>query len=137
MRFEVPQFIEVEDKIFGPLTWKQFIYIAGGAGAAVILYFLLPTILFVIIGLPVMTLAGFLAFHQVNNQPFSIFLESALSYFTNRKLYLWKKEKEQVIKAPLRETPGSEPSVPPKGATKGGIAALSQKLELNSLEETE
>lgn len=30
MQFQVPQFIEVEDKIFGPLTFKQFVYIAGG-----------------------------------------------------------------------------------------------------------
>ena len=47
MRFEVPQFIEVEDKIFGPFTWKQFIYLAGGAGAAVTLYLMLPFFLFV------------------------------------------------------------------------------------------
>ncbi len=32
MRFEVPQFIDVEDKIFGPFTFKQFLYLAGGAG---------------------------------------------------------------------------------------------------------
>ena len=47
MRFEVPQFIEIEDKIFGPLTWKQFIYLAGGAGFGVIAFFLLPFVLFV------------------------------------------------------------------------------------------
>jgi hypothetical protein len=29
MEYQVPQFIEVEDKIFGPLTWKQFIYWVG------------------------------------------------------------------------------------------------------------
>ena len=27
MQYQVPQFIEVEDKIFGPLTFKQFLYI--------------------------------------------------------------------------------------------------------------
>jgi hypothetical protein len=43
MRFQVPQFIEVEDKIFGPLTVKQFIYLAGGAGLVFILYHFLPT----------------------------------------------------------------------------------------------
>ena len=32
MRFQVPQFIEIESKIFGPLTFKQFIYLAGGGG---------------------------------------------------------------------------------------------------------
>ena len=38
MRFQVPQFIEVEDKIFGPLTIKQFIYLLGGAGLSFIIY---------------------------------------------------------------------------------------------------
>ncbi|TSC61742.1 MAG: SsrA-binding protein, partial [Parcubacteria group bacterium Athens0416_74] len=32
MQFQVPQFIEVEDKIVGPLTFKQFVFIAGGLG---------------------------------------------------------------------------------------------------------
>ncbi|NCT02072.1 PrgI family protein, partial [Candidatus Parcubacteria bacterium] len=38
MRFEVPQFIEVEDKIFGPLTWRQFLYLSGGLGMAVVIF---------------------------------------------------------------------------------------------------
>ena len=33
MQFQVPQFIETEDKVVGPLTLRQFMYIAG-AGAA-------------------------------------------------------------------------------------------------------
>ena len=32
MQFQVPQFIEIEDKIIGPFTVKQFIYLVGGAG---------------------------------------------------------------------------------------------------------
>jgi len=32
MRFEVPQFIDVEDKLFGPLTFTQFVYLAGSGG---------------------------------------------------------------------------------------------------------
>jgi hypothetical protein len=37
-QFHVPQFIEVEDKIFGPLTLKQFLYVIGGAGIVFIMY---------------------------------------------------------------------------------------------------
>ena len=51
MRFQVPQFIEVEDKIFGPLTLKQFIYLAGAGGLVFVLWRVLP--LFVAIGPPV------------------------------------------------------------------------------------
>jgi hypothetical protein len=97
MRFEVPQFIEVEDKIVGPLTWKQFIYLAGGGGLLIILYVLLPFVIFAIIGLPLGALAGFLAFHRINNRPFSIFLESFLNYMRKGKLYFWQKEEQTVL----------------------------------------
>ena len=42
MRFQVPQFIEVEDKIFGPLTLKQFLYTAGGAAVGFIIWSIFP-----------------------------------------------------------------------------------------------
>ena len=142
MRFEVPQFIEVEDKIFGPFTWKQFIYLAGGAGLALVLYFVMPYfILFVFTGIPVMALSGFLAFHQINNRPFSFFLESFVQYLAGNKLYLWKKEEPQTITA---KSAASEPldvygmpakkTAPKAAAPKGNLASLSRKLELNTLE---
>ena len=98
MRFEVPQFIEIEDKIIGPLTWRQFVYIAGGVGLLLILYFSpLPKIFFVFLGIPLGGLAFSLAFHKVNNRPFSIFLESAASFLVSKKLYLWRKDHVQTI----------------------------------------
>jgi hypothetical protein len=131
MKFEVPQFIEVEDKIVGPLTWRQFVYLAGGAGALSICYFVLPFILFVIIGLPIGALAGFLAFHKVNNRPFSIFLESAVNYFRKGRLYLWRKEKEQTV---MHYTETKGPTGTYNGGDKKRLASLAEKLEFYSLE---
>ncbi len=110
MQFEVPQFIEIEDKIIGPLTWKQFIYVAGGIGMLIILFLSLPFMFFVLFGLPIGALSGALAFHRVNNRHFSIFLESAVKYFTSPKLYLWHRETSQSIiektnDASAKETP--------------------------------
>ncbi len=96
MRFEVPQFIDVEDKIFGPLTFKQFIYLAGGAGASVILWSFLPKIVAVLLILIVVGLACALAFYKINNKPFVDFLESAFKYSLAGKLYIWKKEARPV-----------------------------------------
>jgi hypothetical protein len=90
MRFEVPQFIEIEDKIFGPLTWRQFLYLGGGVGMAVVLFLRLPFIGFIAIGIPLGVLAGALAFYPVNNRPFSYFLESIVNYFSGKRLYLWR-----------------------------------------------
>lgn len=92
MRFQVPQFIEVEDKIFGPLTWKQFVYIAGGAGIAFVLFTLLPKFLAILFVIPIAGLALALAFYKINNRPFIFSLESAFNYFVKSKLYLWHKQ---------------------------------------------
>lgn len=92
MQFQVPQFIEVEDKIFGPLTFRQFVYIAGGAGIAYIIWRALPFYL----GAPLAALLGglglALAFFQYNGQPFIVALEHIFFYFIKSKLYLWSNE---------------------------------------------
>ena len=95
MRFEVPQFIEVEDKIIGPLTFKQFIYVAGAVGVGVVLYLTIPFFLAVIIGAPIVILGLALAFYKVNDRPFILVMESAFYYFLSNKLYLWKKGERQ------------------------------------------
>ncbi len=103
MRFEVPQFIEVEDKIFGPLTFKQFIYLAGGVGFAVILYLTLPFFFVIVLGGPVLALSAALAFYKINNRPFILTLQSAFNYFFKNKLYLWKKEPKKIKKKVIEE----------------------------------
>jgi hypothetical protein len=98
MRFQVPQFIEVEDKIFGPLTLKQFLYLAGSGGLIFIIYSfignLFITILFVI---PIAGIGLALAFYKINNKPFIFVLEAALKYYFSEKLYIWRKKEKEVV----------------------------------------
>lgn len=95
MRFQVPQFIEIEDKIFGPLTFKQFIYLAGGAGICVIMFTFLPKFLAILISLPVAALSASLAFYKINDKPFIYLIESFFNYTIGNKLYVWKKTDNQ------------------------------------------
>lgn len=133
MQFEVPQFIEVEDKIFGPLTWRQFLYLGGGVGMAVVMFLTLPLIIFLIIGIPLGSLAGALAFYPVNNRPFSYFLEAILNYFSGQRFYLWRRRDDVVYKNSARtEVEGSQPilkTTPPKN-----IASLARRLELQAIQ---
>lgn len=133
MRFEVPQFIEIEDKIFGPFTWRQFLYLGGGVGMAVAMFFTLPFIIFAIFGIPLALLAAALAFYPVNNRPFSYFLEAFLNYITGPKFYTWHKQQETVY----REAPKMG-AVPPNTAavrTSGkNISSLARKLELQAIQ---
>jgi len=96
MRYQVPQFIEVEDKIFGPLTIKQFIYIAGGIGASIAINLFLPWYLSIIPILAVLGLALALAFYKINNRPFIFAMESWFDYTLHPKLYIWHKEERSV-----------------------------------------
>ncbi len=95
MRFQVPQFIGVEDKVFGPFTVKQFIYLAGGAAVCYIIYHFLPLFLAIIFITPVIGLALALAFIKVNGKPFVFTLEAAVKYYIGTKLYLWRRNKKE------------------------------------------
>jgi hypothetical protein len=101
MRFQVPQFIDIEDKIFGPLTIKQFIYIAGGAGLCFILFRFLPLILVLPLGIIAIGFSLALAFYQVNNKPLIYVIQSAFGYFFSNKLYLWRKKDKSPEKAKM------------------------------------
>jgi len=112
MRFQVPQFIDVEDKIFGPFTLKQFIYIAGGASVAVIGMVFFGVFLGLLVSLPIVVLAAALAFYRVNNRPFVNFLESAFKYSIKDKLYIWNKKEIQEVGTEQKEKGFSPLAVP-------------------------
>ncbi len=110
MQFQVPQFIEVEDKIFGPLTLKQFIYLAGGAAGIFVLYALLPLFLAILLAIPVGLFSAALAFYKMHGQPFIKVVENAFGYATKNKIYTWKK----------REIPVKKSEPPPSAGLAGG-----------------
>lgn len=113
MRFQVPQFIEVEDKIFGPLTIKQFIYLIGGAGLSFIVYTLIGNIFIsIIVILPIMGFALALAFYKVNNKPFINVVEAAFTYFVGGKLYIWKKVNKPIEQKAEAAAPAPDFYVP-------------------------
>ncbi len=119
MRFQVPQFIEVEDKIFGPLSFRQFAYLAGGVGLCVIVYTYAGFFVAALVGGPFLALSVALAFVRYNNQPFSFLLQSFLMYSLNKKLYLWMHRAPHASKKAARSVPApAKPYVPKVAANK-------------------
>lgn len=112
MQFQVPQFIEVEDKIFGPLTFKQFLYLAGGAGACYLIWRMLPLLLAapLVLGLAGTSVA--LAFFEWNGRPFIVAAENAFFFFAHPKLYLWNNEKKDVKKIINEQKKAAEVYIP-------------------------
>jgi hypothetical protein len=135
MQFEVPQFIEIEDKIFGPLTWRQFLYVGGGGLMTAVIFLTLPLIIFIIIGLPIAGLSFALAFYPVNNRPFSHLLEAIYTFFTRQRIYHWQQKKEVVYKDAVMGSdrlPGS--SLHDTLMGKKDIASLARRLELDAMQ---
>ncbi len=132
MQFQVPQFIEIEDKIFGPLTFKQFIYAVGALAASFMLYKLLPPFIAIFLILPVLALGFALAFYKVNGRPFVVTLESALKYILGGRLYLWrKKEMAPLKKEQVVPTPSSNPKFQIPKVTQKRLEDLSWELDIH------
>lgn len=104
MRYQVPQFIEVEDKIFGKISLKQFVYLAGGAGISFVFYRYLNSFVYAFI--PIVIVVSFslaLAFYKVNNKPFINVVEAAFKYYVSAKLFIWKKVPNQKADNAIQE----------------------------------
>lgn len=100
MQFKVPQFIDMEDKVFGNLSFKQFVYLAGGGGLGYMAIRVLPTYIAIIIVPAIVGLALALTFMKVNGKPFAHALESFVRYHSKSKLYLWKQQKAKIVEEP-------------------------------------
>jgi hypothetical protein len=131
MRYQVPQFIEVEDKIFGPLTFKQFVYLLGAGGFTFFVFRLLPSFFAFLVAAPIIILGLALAFYKVNSKPFILVLEAAFRYAIGAKLYIWKKDVEKVKpkKSELIEKKGSVVKVPKLSSSK--LDDIAWSLDVN------
>lgn len=124
----MPQFIEIEDHVVGPLTLKQFLYVAGGAGICVVFFVYLPFIYAFILSAPVVGFVVALAFYRVNGKPFIEVLEAGFNYYTGAKLFLWRHEQKAAA-----AQPSPEPAVrAPKAArlTAGKLSELAWSLDV-------
>lgn len=120
MRFTVPQFIDVEDKILGPLTARQFIIMLIVSGLMFLDYRLFDFALFLAVAIPEFAIGGVFAFLRVNGQPFHFFLLNLVQTFRKPTLRIWDKtlttsELLAIIKAP-------PPPPPPPRVRKAPLA---------------
>jgi hypothetical protein len=90
-QFVVPQFIDVEDKIFGPVTARQFVILLVAGLLIVLAYKLADFALFVFI---LVILGGgslVMAFVKINGQPFHYFVLNIIQTLRRPALRIWNK----------------------------------------------
>lgn len=95
-QYQVPQFIETEDKIIGPLNLRQFAYLMGLMGVLFILWFYISLFFFILVAIPVVGIPGVLLLGRYNGRPLIVMFIAWLNFVFGNTLYLWKKEKEEM-----------------------------------------
>lgn len=101
MQFQVPQFIDTEDKIVGPFSLKQFGYVGAAAIVSAIFYFFAQTWLWVIVSIIVFGIAFALAFVKIEGRSFANIIVSAFYFYWKPQTYVWQPEHPMVH--PTRE----------------------------------
>ncbi len=94
MLFNVPQFIDVEDKVVGPLTARQFGWLAAGGVCILVAHSFLDQSAFVISIVIIGLIFGALAFYRPYNKPLIKFITSSVFFVYRPKLYIWRRSGE-------------------------------------------
>ncbi len=87
----VPQFIDVEDKVAGPLTWKQLGWMIAMGAVLFVLYTIFNGIFFFLIAVPVVLLFVALAFFRPNGMAFPQFIFYSVTFLFRPKVSVWER----------------------------------------------
>jgi len=131
MRFTVPQFIEHEAKIVGPLTFRQFIFIGVAGAVGFILYFTVPFPVFLIACFILGGGAIALAFLKIGGKPLPAVLGNFLKFNLSPKIYIWRKAEApiKVFKKEEVKKEETEEELPLKIAEKSQLKRIKTQIE--------
>jgi|GEM_PF-544936 len=101
MQFQVPQFLDVEDKIVGPFTLKQFLYLIGSAGMAYMSWRFMWAGIGHLFGLAFLALGSALSFYRPNKKPFVHMIEAGFLFYKNSRFYIWRRSSKEKMETHL------------------------------------
>lgn len=133
-QYFVPQFVEQETKILGPLSLRQLVIVLVGVGINYLLYLTKNTAL-TIFGFLFFTLGSLaIAFLKVEGQDFITIIKSALSLAFSSKVVYWEAEHEKdgikiVEKEPIEQVTQKINVVKRSVATEGERLSNLQRLQ--------
>jgi hypothetical protein len=135
MQYRVPQFIEQEAKILGPLTLRQALTMGFACAICFITYFQIGednTFLFLLIAVSAMGIAGGLSFLKIQGYELPEFLGNFMNYSITPHLYLWKRKKEDVfLCAKITRLPAKQEEERDLTIRKSNINSLGNKINFS------
>ena len=120
-KYVVPQFIDVEDKIMGPVTTRQFVILLVMAMLEFVFYTLFDFALLLVVGIPVFAIGSTFAFVKINGQPFHFFSLNLIQTWRKPPRRIWDKDlSDSELSAILKQAP---PPPPPAKKLKARVEA--------------
>jgi hypothetical protein len=132
-QFTVPQFIDVEDKIIGPITTRQFLIILADFMLIAVCYKFFDFALFLVSGIFLFVIAGILAFVKINGMPFHYFVLNFIETISRPNLRVWNNAIGRI--ETFFETEGLE-AAPAPVPEPGGVYTMSRLAELSLIVDT-
>lgn len=123
-RYKVPQDVEAEDKLIGPLSLRQFIYVVIGVAWAGLMWLLLSKVLVVMI-IAIIPVTGFfllLGFGRRQEQSFETFLVALVKFMVEPRLRVWDKDLAQ--EELVRHVEKPVEIIPTKSLNRGSLKQL-------------
>lgn len=128
MMTSVPQFIDVEDKVAGPLTWKQLGWMIAMGVCVFLLYTIFSGVLFYMVAVPTILFFVALAFLRPNGIAFPQFLFYSVTFLFRPKVSVWERPVHRAISQskPVVETDKGEIK---KAISSKDFAALAKQVD--------
>ncbi len=129
MRFKVPQNIDMQDRILGPLTMVQFIYAVVGFGICYGIISAFPAPFSYLIAIPIALFVVCLDFVKVNERPFLNFFISALQFASSPKQRFWVQGSDSDMEVEIYQAQVQQTTHPHKEVSRAEIEALAGKID--------
>jgi len=127
----VPQFVDVEDKIAGPLTWKQLLWMIAMGAVLLVLFTTFGTTLAIVFGIPVVLLFIALAFYKPNGFTLASFIGQAVLFLFRPKVAVWERPVMPMVSVKPREDTKAQvvEAQPDKQLTRDKLKELARLMD--------
>lgn len=131
MMSSVPQFIDIEDKIAGPLTWRQLLWMIGMGVLLLVLYNVVGGVGFIVLAIPIVLIFSALAFYRPQGQPLISFVGHGFFFFFRPKVAVWERPviRPRAVAASPKADHSLENAATPKGVSREKLRELARILD--------
>ncbi|MFZ2970115.1 MAG: PrgI family protein [Minisyncoccia bacterium] len=131
MQYSVPQFIDVEDKIVGPFTGKQTLYLMVGGGLIILIFSFFQFMFFLLSLVIIVPAVLVFAFYKPKGITVAKYLTNFFKFYSSSHVYIWAREEDgSFVKQVQKKKKAVE--IETKTASKSKIRELAWVLDTST-----